>query len=162
MRLVQSASAWSLALQGQSWALDNIFFLTLSLPWCHLTTTNKSRKLKSLRLFVFFALACEQIFIKIHTIEIIFVIWPENVLFQPGNLTGWGMKGLKLLLVLLDIYRSQTKGCRRSFTPSQRVWSACDLNKTSRTRGPRARELCESGGGRRGLLVPMAMSVWSL
>ena len=56
--------------------------LTLSLPQCHLKTTNKSRKFEILEAScVFWALAGERIFIETHTIEIRFDIGPENILF---------------------------------------------------------------------------------
>ena len=76
---------------------------TPSLPCYHLKMANKSAKLETLSLFVFFfALACERTFIKAHSIESRCTIGPENVLFvgtpcifQRGNLTGWGSEGLK-------------------------------------------------------------------
>ena len=49
----------------------------------------------------FFALACKRIFNKTHCIKSIFVIVPENILFQacvytfqPGNFTSWGSEGV--------------------------------------------------------------------
>ena len=58
--------------------------LTLSLP-CHLKTTNKTTTFDILKLFcVFFALACERIFIKTHSTEIRFVTGPGNILFAGG------------------------------------------------------------------------------
>ena len=61
--------------------------LTPSLPWCHLKTTNKSRKFEVLKPFcMFFALACERILIKTHTIEIRFVIGAGNALFSGAYL----------------------------------------------------------------------------
>ena len=57
--------------------------LTPSLPWCHVKTANRSRKFEIIKPFyVFFALACEWIFIKTHAIEIRFVIGPGNMPFS--------------------------------------------------------------------------------
>ena len=59
--------------------------LTPSLPWCHLKTTHKSEKFETICLFVFFfALGCERIFIKTHSIDID-VIGPENILFAGAS-----------------------------------------------------------------------------
>ena len=81
--------------------------LTPSLPWCHLKTTNKNAKFKTLQplnFVFFFALACERIFIKTHTIESRCDMEPEtpptpvagiSVHFQPGNVTDCGSEGVK-------------------------------------------------------------------
>ena len=63
------------------------------------------RNSKPLSLFVFFfALACERIFIKTHSIEKRFVIRLENNytvfealprIFQPGTFTRWGGEEVK-------------------------------------------------------------------
>ena len=64
--------------------LTGFYFLPLhsSLSWCHLKTTNNSAEFKTSSLFVFFfALACERIFIKMHSAESRCVVGPENILF---------------------------------------------------------------------------------
>ena len=51
-------------------SIENRFVLTVSLPCCHLKTTNKSATFETLIVSVFFfALACERIFIKTHSIK---------------------------------------------------------------------------------------------
>ena len=53
--------------------------LTPSLPWYHLKTANGSRKFEIIKPFYeFYALACERIFIKTHTVEIRSVIGPSG------------------------------------------------------------------------------------
>ena len=66
------------------------------------------QNLKPLRLFVFFfAMACERIFIKTHSIESGCVIYNYKTgkytlfeahpyIFQPKNFTGWGSEGVNL------------------------------------------------------------------
>ena len=68
------------------WISQCRFFLTRSLPWRHLKTTNKSEKSETCKPFCFFfALACERIFIKTRDIEIRCAIGPENILFADEN-----------------------------------------------------------------------------
>ena len=78
--------------------------LTPSLPWCHLKTTNKEAKFEMLSLFaIFFALACERIFIETHSTENRFVIRLETILFlrrvnasfSPEILQAGAVNGLK-------------------------------------------------------------------
>ena len=65
--------------------LQRLQSLTPSLLCCHMKTTNKSAKFKPVSLCVFFfALACERIFIKTHSIES--VKGPENILFVGSSL----------------------------------------------------------------------------
>ena len=62
----------------------NTFILTLSLPRFHLKTTSKSAVSSTIKLFFsffLFALACDRIFIRTHSIESRFVIGLENILF---------------------------------------------------------------------------------
>ena len=76
--------------------------LTPSLPRCHFKTTSNSAKFENPSVFVFFfllffACACERIFIKTQSIESRCVIGPENTrlqarpcIIQPGNSADWG------------------------------------------------------------------------
>ena len=66
--------------------------------------TNKNAKCETVKPFVFFfALACERIFIKMHSTEGRCVIEPENILFLRRVLasfslerfTGWGSQEVK-------------------------------------------------------------------
>ena len=70
---------------------------------CHLKTTNKLRDLKPLSLSVFcFALACQRISIKMHSIESR-LLWDRKTyclqastgILQPGKFAGWGSEGVK-------------------------------------------------------------------
>ena len=68
------------------WISQCRFFLTRSLPWRHLKTTNKSEKSETCKPFCFFfALACETIFIKTRGIESRCAIGPENILFADAS-----------------------------------------------------------------------------
>ena len=72
----------------------SIVDLTPSLQWRHLTRKRsvKVRNLKPLSLCVFFfALACERIFIKMHSIEsrsVLFACASVHLSLSPGNFTG--------------------------------------------------------------------------
>ena len=62
-----------------------------------------------------FALICEWIFIKTHSIEIRFVTELENVLFagvcvhfQPGHFTGWGSERL-LVDQIRNLFKNDTR-----------------------------------------------------
>ena len=69
----------------------------------------KVPNLKSFRFFFLspFASAHEMISVKMHTIKSRFVIGPSNILFaslyvctfKPGNFTGWGSEGVKVLFL---------------------------------------------------------------
>ena len=70
-----------------------------------LKTTNKSAKFEILQPFcLFFALACERIFIQTRSTESRCVKGSENIyslqahpcIFQPENFTGWGSEGVKV------------------------------------------------------------------
>ena len=62
------------------------------------------QNLKPLGIYVFFfALVCERIFIKTHSIESRWVKGPETILFkvhlcifQPGGFAGWGSGGANI------------------------------------------------------------------
>ena len=61
-------------------------YLTLTLSWYHLKTTNKTAKCETLKHFcLFFALECETTFIKTHTIENGCVIGPENTPYAGAS-----------------------------------------------------------------------------
>ena len=61
--------------------------LTSSLPWCHLKTTDKSAKFKTLKLFVFvFATGLWKVFIKVHSIENrCRAVGPDNILLSGAS-----------------------------------------------------------------------------
>ena len=61
--------------------------LTLSLPWCHLKPTNKNVRSETHQPFFFcFTVACERIFIKLHSIEGRCAIRRENTLFAGTSI----------------------------------------------------------------------------
>ena len=72
-----------------------------------LKTTNKGTKFEMLKPFSFlFALAHENIFIRMHNIQIRFVTGPENILcggvcmnFSAQKFSGWGSEGVKMALI---------------------------------------------------------------
>ena len=106
---IQGTSFYSTCSAQGGWASSNRWkglHLTLSLPCLPRRHCGKRpikvTNLKSLWLFSPFAWAPERTFVKMHSIEIIFVIGPSNILsasvyvctFQPGNFTGWGSEGV--------------------------------------------------------------------
>ena len=67
-------------------APENPAPLTPSLPCCHLKKTPESAKFETLKPFrLLFALACERIFIKTHSVESRYVIGPENIQFAGAS-----------------------------------------------------------------------------
>ena len=79
---VQSHAGPSLPVPATSMQHSSAGGLTPSLPWCQLKMTNKIEKCQTLTPFLFFfALACERIFIKMHSTESRCVIGPENILY---------------------------------------------------------------------------------
>ena len=88
--------------------LEDCLPITPSLP-CHIKATKKSAKFKPVSLFVFFfTLACERIFIRMHSIESRCVKGLENIvftgaqvcpcIFQPRNCTGSDSEGANLFV----------------------------------------------------------------
>ena len=90
---------------GQLWRLTSRS-LTPSLPWCHFKTTNKSAKFETIKPFCLLlshwyvkGSPPKRIALKVDLLQDKKIDWLQARLytFQPGNFTGWGSEGVKLV-----------------------------------------------------------------
>ena len=94
---------------GKDVYLQNLEYLTPLLPCCHMKMTNRSVKFETVEPFclLFLALACEKIFIAMHSTKRACVIGPENLLllrcvrasFSLEIVKAGAVKGLSSVLL---------------------------------------------------------------